>query len=172
MSGFRVIPLSRGMMTIVDADVFEWASQYRWCAIKGGATFYAARIRLDGKKRIFVSLHRAITGATESQKVDHRNGYGLDNRRENLRVCTHRQNIANQRKSANRSSKYKGVSFHKQNQCWTANIHKRPMYKYLGSFTSELEAAHAYDAAAVEAFGVFARVNFPTDKGGISCLAQ
>jgi hypothetical protein len=78
-------------------------------------------------------------------KVDHINHNGLDNRRENLRLCTQQQNNLNVRKRSNTSSKFKGVYWYKQRQKWAVYCCIDGKGKHLGLFTSELEAAVAYD---------------------------
>ncbi len=93
--------------------------------------------------------------------VDHINGDGLDNRKDNLRIVTIAENNYNKRKSKNvRSSQYKGVSIDKRTNRWRAIIY----YKYrkinLGMFGDEIDAARAYDEAANELFGEFAKLNF------------
>jgi hypothetical protein len=93
-------------------------------------------------------------------EVDHWNHDGLDNRRENLRVCTKAQNNHNCRKhrwhnGEYTSSKYKGVCWNKTEKKWMAYIHR----KTLGYFRTEEEAALAYNAAATRDFGEFAVLN-------------
>jgi hypothetical protein len=105
-------------------------------------------------------MHRAVLGlsAGDRTRVDHKDHDTLDNRRSNLRVSTRSQNSANQLKTRG-TSKYKGV--HKLKDRWKAQIEVDGKKRYLGSFVREEEAARAYDAAAVEAFGEFALINFP-----------
>jgi hypothetical protein len=90
--------------------------------------------------------------------VDHINGDKTDNRRENLRLCTNAQNLRNG-KSRGGASKYKGVSFHKQNKNWVASIMVDGMAKHIGSFAREEDAARAYNDAAMMLHGDFARLN-------------
>ena len=82
--------------------------------------------------------------------MDHENGNGLDNRRENLRLATHSQNQRNRRRT--RDKVYKGTR--RNGKKWVAHI-------VLGTFASEEEAARAYDHAATLLYGEFARLNFP-----------
>lgn len=107
-----------------------------------------------------VYLHRLIMGEPRGKKVDHINGNGLDNRRSNLRVTTHKLNLANQRAQLGRSSKYKGVAWNKRSQRWEAYIKVDGRKYNLGLFATEKAAANAYDLAALEAWGEFARPNF------------
>lgn len=110
-------------------------------------------------------MHRAITNAPKGMDVDHINGNTRDNRRENLRVCTHAQNLAAGRpaKRANSKSKYNGVGWNKSANQWMARIRINGKLTYLGCFKDETAAARAYDKAAREHFGEFARLNFPTE---------
>ena len=94
--------------------------------------------------------------------VDHINGDRLDNRRFNLRLCTNQQNQMNKTKRVGSSSRFKGVYFQKTSRKWVAAIQKDRKLKHIGLFSDELDAARAYDAAAKEAFGEFAWLNFPT----------
>lgn len=93
-------------------------------------------------------------------EVDHRNGDGLDNRRDNLRYATRARNTAN-RASVGGSSRFKGVSWSKRDKIWYANICVNYRTIYLGTYRNEEDAARAYDAAAKKYFGAFARPNFP-----------
>ncbi len=91
--------------------------------------------------------------------IDHIDLNPLNNRLDNLRAATHTLNNANMPKRKNTSSKYKGVNFHKHHGTWQAQIRKDGKYTALGSYKLEIEAAAAYDKAAKEIFGSFARIN-------------
>ena len=101
----------------------------------------------------------------ESSKWNCRCGWSddLDNRKENLRLCTHRQNIqASRKRNGNTSSKYKGVHWEKSRQKWRGKITRMDGKTiFLGYFDSELDAAKVYDDKARELFGDFAQLNFP-----------
>ena len=104
-------------------------------------------------------MHRLIMQAIDGQYVDHINGDGLDNRRENLRICTHAQNMQNQMPVRLGTSKYKGVSWDKVAKKWAAHINLDGKPKKLGRFVAEEDAAKAYDSAAIEHYGEYARPN-------------
>ena len=89
--------------------------------------------------------------------VDHINGNVLDNRRSNLRICTRQQNAYNKRNKALPKSGFRGVR--KAGTRWQALIFEQGKTKVIGSFADVLDAARAYDAAAVRCFGSFACTN-------------
>jgi hypothetical protein len=98
-----------------------------------------------------------------SVDVDHENADTLDNRRLNLRKATRSQNNANQRKRLDCSSRYKGVFLHKQTGKWCAQICSLGVKRHLGLYIHDFDAATAYNFAAHEAFGEFARFNKATE---------
>ena len=95
--------------------------------------------------------------------TDHINGDGLDNRKQNLRICTHAENLRNRRLGKNNTSGYKGVSWHKLHKLWYAHISHNKKLMSLGYFKDKEEAAKAYDRKAIELFGEFAKLNFPIE---------
>lgn len=96
---------------------------------------------------------------TNPAYVDHINRDGMDNRIENLRAATVQQNMANQRKRRQTSSRWKGVSFNKKKRRWYAWIQANGVKKFLGMFKDEADAALAYNFAALELHGEFAVLN-------------
>jgi len=103
-------------------------------------------------------MHTLITGWSF---VDHRNGDGLDNRRQNLRPANDSKNQMNARMRSDNPSGFKGVCADRHR--WMARIQLDGRRTYLGYFATPQEAARAYDAAAVELFGEYARPNFPQE---------
>lgn len=153
----RTVPMSNcSAVALVDAEDHDLVSQYRWSAWAIGRTMYVAA-DVEGKRTY---MHRLLAGV-DGREVDHRNGNGLDNRRSNLRATTHRLNLANQQPQLGRSSRFKGVSFDRERDRWAAYIKVDGRKRSLGRFLNEEAAARAYDAAASEAWGEFARLNLP-----------
>lgn len=154
------IPLSQGLVAIIDDADLQLVEGRRWCATVDrkakSPRMYAVTniVKADGQ-RSMLRMHRLITGALSGQLVDHRNHDGLDNRRGNLRVATLSQNGGNARSA----SGYKGVGWHKQRGKWRAYIEVNRQARHLGLFDDPWEAAQAYNAAAREAWGEFAHLN-------------
>jgi hypothetical protein len=162
----KEIPLSNGMVAIVDAADYDFLMQWKWhiCGGKRERTWYAARnapISRGKQIQTRVMMHREILGAEPGTRIDHIDGDGLNNTRKNLRFCTHQQNLCNRPAQINNTSGYKGVYWHKRASKWVAQISENGKRKYLGRFANAEDAAHAYDAAAKELYGEFARLNFP-----------
>jgi hypothetical protein len=104
-------------------------------------------------------MHRVIMEVKKGQYVDHVNGNKLDNRRENLRVCTLSQNNMNRKGYNGKTSKYKGVSRHKQTGKWIACITVKKKQTYIGLFVTQEDAALAYNKKAKSLHGEYATLN-------------
>lgn len=158
----REIPLTRGMVALVDDEDYERVMALgKWNAHDGRRTFYAAKGWLcqcvpNYPRQQTLRLHNFILGVCG---VDHKNGDGLDNRRCNLRSATVRQNNCNVGLRRDNSSGFKGVTARKDR--WLAQVMAGGKRVHLGVFDTAEDAARAYDAAAREHFGDFAWLNFP-----------
>jgi hypothetical protein len=167
------LPLTRGFVTTVDADRFEsllayhWTdgresfsikpSSVNWMVNKSKCKFYATGfIQVDGE-RAGIKLHRLLTECPSHLLADHRDGDTMRNVMENLRVCTSSQNRQNSACSSRLG--FKGV-LRTRNGTYRATLKYRGVATYLGTFPTAEQAALAYDAAAREQFGEYARLNF------------
>jgi len=152
----KEIPLTQGKVAIVDNEDYKYLNQWKWCAIKNYNAYYAARHE-RGTRR-FVLMHRELLKPSNGFCTDHINGNGLDNRRSNLRQATTGQNRMNAIKK-NGLSPYKGVI--RCRNKWQAHTMIAGKWYRLGLYTTDIEAAIAYDYIAAHAWGEFARLNFP-----------
>lgn len=156
------IPLSRGLVAIVDADDYEELSQFKWHAHAHGYTNYARRnVTRDDGSRSTEMMHQRIQ--PDAPAVDHINGNGLDNRRANLRTATQAENNRNRRIARNNTSGFIGVSWYRRYRKWVASVRVGGISKTLGYFDDPIDAAKARDLAALELHGEFAALNFPRD---------
>ena len=162
----KTIPLTQGKVAIVDDEDYEELSKYKWCVHKEHEYWYAVCTVNNKKNKGMTKMHRAILGFPEGKQIDHINHNGLDNRKENLRVCTHAENLYNRKKSKNNTSGLKGVSHRMRNRLhkWEASIKHCQKTIYLGCFTDKNDAGRAYDKKARELFGEYAVLNFPEMK--------
>ena len=166
----KEIPLSQGMVALVDDEDYEDLMQFKWCAFRVGNAFYAMRRAYRNGKWTSERLHRRIMNAQPGESVDHINHNGLDCRRENLRLCAHSENLCNQVKQKREtSSRFKGACWNKRNGKWMSVIKRNGKQVYLGYFATDEEAARAYDEAAKRLFGEFALLNFNNHTEVASC---
>lgn len=157
------VPLTQGKVATIDAADADLVLRYRWYAVKQHRCWYAYTNAEDGTS---LSMHRLLMGRPPGD-VDHRDNDGLNNRRSNLRVASRRGlNIANAR-FEHAASGFRGVKFHpdtpdrRRSKPWQARIKVFGRDISCGYYATAEEAAAAYDRAAEEHFGEFARPNFP-----------
>lgn len=156
----KEIPLTRGLVALVDDEDYERVAQFKWYAAVTKRKTYAARATGPRKARGFVLMHRFILGTPDGALTDHANLNGLDNRRENLRQCNYAQNGAN---SGHRGNKYglRGVHWYAPTQNYTAQTDVAGIAVYLGRYPDPASAGRAYDGGATAIYGEFAKLNFP-----------
>jgi hypothetical protein len=153
-----------GRYAIVDDEDFDRVAKFKWNIVvpsKRNKTSYAIRFEIDAAtgKRRKVWMHREVMGADKAVDVDHRDGNGLNNQKENLRPCSHVQNMQNAKKWMKGSSRFKGVFFNKTTGYFVARIAHKGTNHNLGVFRDENSAGLAYNEGARRLFGEFARLN-------------
>jgi hypothetical protein len=111
-------------------------------------------------------MHRFIINAPDGIDVDHKNANGLDNRKQNIRLCTVSQNLRNRRKFNNRTSKYLGVCWDKSKGKWMAYIKINCQHKFIGYYNNEEEAAIARDIYTINQFDNFSKLNLLESNNG------
>lgn len=166
----REMPLDGGHVALVDDADYEPLSGFSWhvSASRSGKA-YVVRNNKKGLHRTTVRMHRQILGITDSAvHIDHRNGDGLDNQRSNLRIANNSENGANRRVVLSRHG-FKGIHYipYTQNKGrrwtrrkpWKATLTRDYKVIHIGYFETAIEAATAYDLAAVQYFGAFAATN-------------
>lgn len=168
MTEAKWIPLTNGGRTLVDVVDYAEVVRHSWRSDKSwtGITYHASRYATASERAAGASqrvlMHRQLTSAPDDVEIDHRNGDGLDNRRENLRFATHSQNGMNRGKQCNNTSGFKGVTSRRQSDGsyrFIAMIWKDQRPRYLGIYDAAEEAARAYAVAAEQLHGEFARVD-------------
>ncbi len=153
----REIKLSQGQVALVDDADFDMVSKHKWYATKS-AFGYRASTHLTRKLKC--QLHRFIMNPPSDMCVHHANGDPLDNRRDNLVVCTKAENNRGfRRKSLGKSSRYRVVCWSKEKLKWKAYIEFDGRLKNIGMYATEEAAAAAYNGWASLVFGEFAHLN-------------
>ncbi len=152
------ILLSDGNIAVCDGCQYELVRQHKWTSCKGK---YAMFTDNSSNPRKTVKLHNYIMPPMDGYVVDHINGNGLDCRSVNMRYASCKENCRNKSSKCNSTSCYLGVSIDRSRNQWITSIQVDGQSKHLGRYDDEVEAAIAYDKAAVEYYGQFARLNFP-----------
>jgi hypothetical protein len=152
----KTIELTKGAKAIVDECDYDYLMQWKWLCNNTG---YAVRTDYSQGKKKTLGMHRVILSATDGVVVDHKNGNRLDNRRSNIRVCTPGQNQYNRGKLCTNKTGYKGVYHQKKFNTWLVAIGVNGKLRYVGSYKTKIEAARAYNEAALKYHGEFARLN-------------
>jgi len=156
----KEIILTNGYYTQVDDEDYVELSKHKWSAHGTHPHIYAVRVDTSNGGRVNLRMHRVITSAQKGFVVDHKDHNGLNNTRDNLRVCKQGDNCKNVSVHKNATSKYLGVYFDKVHRKYRAQIQINRKKIYMGLFKVEIDAAKAYDIKAKELFGEFANVNF------------
>lgn len=152
------VTLSTGQVAIVDEADLERLRPYRWHGEqwRSDGSWYAATYHRHGR----ITMHRLLLDARPGEIIDHINGNGLDNRRSNLRLCSHDQNMHNVHQPSRSKHGYFGVKFDARCGKWIAGIKANNRTRYLGAYDSPEQAAAAYDGASRALFGPNSTLNF------------
>lgn len=158
----KEIPLTQGKVALVDDEDYErLVAMGKWQYISG----YAAKTLYFGKhengKQIkkTVLMHRIILNVDKGVFVDHKKGSKLNNQKENLRICTHANNMMNRKIHSNNSTGYKGVYLDKSTGMFKSGISINGKMLHLGIFNTKEDAAKKYNEAAIYYYGEFAKLN-------------
>ena len=147
----------RKVNVLVDDSDYAYLSQFNWQVDKFDTVQRHTKFSNGVKGHILI--HRDILKPNKNQEVDHIDGNRLNNQRSNLRFATSSQNKINRGARKDNQSGYKGVSWHKQRDKWTARIMANGKYQHLGLFENILDAVTAYNEAALKYQGSFAWTN-------------
>ncbi len=171
-----LIPLTQGKYAIVDTEDYDYLMQWKWYTASSPHTYYARRNipipatdTLPYKQKIIAMHQVVVINPLHVEHFDHKNHYGLDNRKSNVRPCSCSENQHNQRRRSGGASKYKGVfriseAAGNKRKKWQAIIRHNKRNIYLGYYYTEQQAAKAYDEAAIRLFGEFAYTNDMCDR--------
>ena len=158
----KEIQLTQGKVAIVDDEDFDYLNQWKWSLRPtGNGISYAIRgFKKHEKSKIkSISMHRQIMNPDKGYVIDHIDGNTLNNQKINLRICTQSQNCGNQKIPINNTTGFKGVQFNKIQNRYYAQITVNKKNIYLGSFIDPIDAAKAYNEAAIKYKGEFANLN-------------
>lgn len=155
----KKIKLTQNKYALVDNEDYGFLNKFSW-RYNSSEGYARTNFAVNIGKRKDVGMHRLVINPFTEYQIDHINGNKLDNRKQNLRVCTQKENIFNRKPLHNKSSKYKGVGFYKRTKQWQARITINGKLIHLGMFSTEKEAALVYNKAAKKFFGKHAWLNF------------
>lgn len=159
----KVIKLTQNKATLVDDEDYKWLSQWRWYynkhgnrAMRNTCVNENEQMCINNSTTIF--MHREIMKCPKGKVVDHIDGNPLNNQKSNLRVCSQGENSRNRIKKFG-NNRFKGVRWDKECKKWRAHIWIGYVNTYLGMFCNEIDAAVAYNEAAVKYHKEFAKLN-------------
>lgn len=162
----KEIPLTNGGVTLVDDEDYEFLSSMSWHRSTYKGMSYAMRcfwVRGENR-RVTYGMHRFLLIGHDGDHIDHIDRDGLNNQKSNLRVATYSQNQFNAGIRKDNSTGYRGVIYCKRSKRYHAQIQANKRHKFIGSFQTPKEAACAYDKAALQLHGKFARTNFDKES--------
>lgn len=161
MKDYKLIKLSQEKSSKVSIADYDKVKHIKWYASRVRNKWYASyKTQAGNGGATYISMHRLIMGMPDGE-VDHINGDTLDNRRNNLRIVTHQQNLYNQTPQTGRTSKYKGVYRDEDDRFWVVQIKQGGRMRCVRGIEDEDIAGFIYDLMALDRFKEFARFNFP-----------
>jgi hypothetical protein len=146
----------KGYNVLIDDDIAPLILSRKWhVSRRKGRVYFASTVHTNSGRSFEIRLHRLLACAVDGLFVDHKNGNTLDNRRENLRICTNAENTRNQPDRQRNKVGYRGVS--KVRDKFKAKITFNGKNIHIGYFSTPKEASQAYEKKARELFGEFYR---------------
>jgi hypothetical protein len=160
----KEIELLQNKIVLVDDEDYERLKNFKWYYNNHNSSGigYAFRfVKISPTQRKFLSMHRQILGLPPGSipMVDHKDGNGLNNCKSNLRICTNQQNQFNSKLRSDNTSGFKGVYYSFKEKKWRSTIKIGKKRMCLGAFSNKIDAAKAYNQAAIEHIGEFAKIN-------------
>jgi hypothetical protein len=155
VSDYRTIPLTQGKVAIVDAADYDALAKYTWYAWRSRKRFYAVR----KERRSTILMHRQVLPITEGYQVDHIDGDGLNNRRNNLRAVTPAQNCWNSALQHNNKIGIPGITRAHRGNKWRVRIQVNRKRLELGEFVSLDEAISVRRTAEAKYYGKYTAGN-------------
>jgi len=148
------IPLTKGMKALIDDEDYERIAKYKWHF----SHRYAVTAVYNGKnKKDCICMHNMLMNTPDGMEVDHIDGDGLNNRRSNLRICTHAENLRNQKLNVNNKFGVSGVCLHSCKRFFLTRIVVNRKVIHLGTFRTLEEAKRVRLEAEIKYFGDFRR---------------
>lgn len=152
--GYVECVLPSGKRFQIDPGDYPQVAKYRW--VTNAAGYFVASL---GSRSNHIFLHRLIMNPPDGTFVDHVDGDKANCRRRNMRLCSRTENNRNVGLQQNNQCGYKGVYWASDRRKWRAEITVGRKHIHIGSFDSPIEAAQAYDQAAIAYFGEYAKTN-------------
>jgi hypothetical protein len=148
--------VKRKWLVMVDDEDYDFLNQHYWQVDKFKSV--GCHTKVDGKRKNIL-IHRLIMKPPKGVEIDHIDGNRLNNQKSNLRFATSSQNKINRGARKDCKSGYKGVSWHKQRNCWTSRLMIDGKYQHLGLFKDKHKAAQVYNDNALKHYGEYAWLN-------------
>jgi hypothetical protein len=147
------------IFALVDDNEYERINKNHWYVMSSKKNLYAVRTKGKRGKTKTILMHRELLGYEGTLLIDHRDHNTLNNKKDNLRICTTSQNTMNMIRTKKESSIYKGVFYDKERNKWQTNIMRNYKKIFIGRYGKEKDAAKAYNKAAIKYHGEFACLN-------------